>query len=485
MKRTICIAVAITIAFMIAVFAGSDKDTRIAVQNPQLEASLTAVPEEINYQGVLTDPSGTVVPDNTYNITFRLYSAATGGIPLWTGSQSVATHGGLFNVLLPIPSSHFDGSERWLGIEVNNDGEMVPRQQLASVPHAYRDGVRHSLDAADGDPVDALYVDDDGNVGIGTATPMAKLDVDGDVYFEGGDGDANADGSVNMLDPLLVTDYFLGISSLTKQQYANADVDGDGRVTLEDLYMIGNLLLGFTREETKKYFHSLYGGALNNTFYVNGKIGVGTDDAQAELDVTGSVYFEGGDGDVDLSGDLGVLDPITITNYLLDLTSLTKEQYAHADVDGDGRVTSDDAVIVANLILGIPRDDAIRMVHSVYGVGSGGFFVNANTSIDGSLNATELTGPWDNSSSDYIRLGDIQICWGETGLISSSGYEEVTYPQPFSEIPMVQVSSTYRGIYNVSTGWAGTDYRTASSTRIYAETGSSNRACWIAIGKWR
>jgi len=42
---------------------------------------------------------------------------------------------------------------------------------------AFGDG--HSLDANDGSPVDAVYVDNNGNVGIGTAQPISKLDVKG------------------------------------------------------------------------------------------------------------------------------------------------------------------------------------------------------------------------------------------------------------------------------------------------------------------
>jgi hypothetical protein len=40
----------------------------------------------------------------------------------------------------------------------------------------------HSLNAVDGDPVDALFVDADGEVGIGTTAPIEALEVDGIIY---------------------------------------------------------------------------------------------------------------------------------------------------------------------------------------------------------------------------------------------------------------------------------------------------------------
>lgn len=39
----------------------------------------------------------------------------------------------------------------------------------------------NSLSASDGDPADAIYVDEEGNVGIGTTTPTVKLAVDGTI----------------------------------------------------------------------------------------------------------------------------------------------------------------------------------------------------------------------------------------------------------------------------------------------------------------
>jgi len=98
----------------------------------------------VAYQGRLADSSGNPLTQ-TLNMSFRLYSASTGGAPLWTeqwtGSNGVKVSDGLFNVMLgsltPIAQSLITGnSNLFLGITVGTDDEMTPRVQLGSVPFA-------------------------------------------------------------------------------------------------------------------------------------------------------------------------------------------------------------------------------------------------------------------------------------------------------------------------------------------------------------
>jgi hypothetical protein len=108
--------------------------------------SQAAVPQNLSYQGQLTSAAGTPV-NNTVNITFRLYSALTGGTQLWSETQSVAVNNGLFNaelgkanqLNLPFDTPYF------LGIQVGTDAEMQPRQALSSVGSALQAGAAATL----------------------------------------------------------------------------------------------------------------------------------------------------------------------------------------------------------------------------------------------------------------------------------------------------------------------------------------------------
>jgi hypothetical protein len=97
----------------------------------------------ISYQGHLTDNAGEPV-NGDLPMTFALYDAPTGGTAVWTeersGSNTVPVSEGLFNVLLgsvtPIDVNLFQQQGLWLGISVNGDAEMTPREPLSDVAYA-------------------------------------------------------------------------------------------------------------------------------------------------------------------------------------------------------------------------------------------------------------------------------------------------------------------------------------------------------------
>ncbi len=113
-------------------------------------AGFADVPQMINYQGTLTDSSGTPVANGNYSIEFKIYDVASGGTALWsekwdTTTTQITVVNGLFNVMLgfqtPIPASFFASHPlTYLGIKVGTDSEMLPRQQITSVGYAFAAG---------------------------------------------------------------------------------------------------------------------------------------------------------------------------------------------------------------------------------------------------------------------------------------------------------------------------------------------------------
>ena len=112
-------------------------------------ANALAIPQLVNYQGQLTSPSGTPL-DTTVAMTFRIWPTPAGGSPDWTEAHAeVVVTSGLFQVLLgsvtALPDSF--AVNRWLGITIASDPEMTPREELVSVPYAFRAG---TVDGASG-----------------------------------------------------------------------------------------------------------------------------------------------------------------------------------------------------------------------------------------------------------------------------------------------------------------------------------------------
>lgn len=155
-----------------------------------------AIPKKIAYQGKLVDASGNPSPGD-HTIFFSLHNAESGGIMVWSETQTVtADSNGVFSAILGsnTPIEGYFAAPKWLSITV--DGEpLAPRREIVSVasaftaanadslgglaPGAYALGTHthYSLTASDGDPSDALYVNADGRVGIGTTSLNSQLRV--------------------------------------------------------------------------------------------------------------------------------------------------------------------------------------------------------------------------------------------------------------------------------------------------------------------
>jgi hypothetical protein len=152
------------------------------------------------------------------------------------------------------------------------------------------------LDAADGDPADAVSVDDDGNVGIGTTTPTTELEVNGSVtattyygdgsHLTGISGTADSDWTIDGDDVYHQTgNVGIGLTIPT----ARLDVDGTTRIGNPVASFTSVVGVGIIAEDAT--FSSVplavVDSDIDPILYArgNGKVGIGTFNPGATLEV--------------------------------------------------------------------------------------------------------------------------------------------------------------------------------------------------------
>lgn len=99
-----------------------------------------AVPQFINYQGVLRDDQARLVTGNKA-MTFKLYDALSGGSLVWQlTTAEVMVSNGLYNIKLgPLGYNELGSGPRWLEVSVGSE-TLSPRLELLSIAYAITAG---------------------------------------------------------------------------------------------------------------------------------------------------------------------------------------------------------------------------------------------------------------------------------------------------------------------------------------------------------
>jgi hypothetical protein len=213
----------------------------IAICSAQQTAT-TSVPNLIRYSGTLKDAQGAALSSSTaVGVTFSIYKQQDGGAAVWMETQNVTPDSnGQYNVTLGsttatgLPDDLFlQQEQRWLGVQVQGEAEQG-RVLLVSVPYAFKAHEAETLgglpsssfvkvppsDAASStstnvgsgtagkDTIAVVAPQSNGStvaqdrgwarkgttvklsnetdsVGIGTSTPKAKLEVEGNIHASG------------------------------------------------------------------------------------------------------------------------------------------------------------------------------------------------------------------------------------------------------------------------------------------------------------
>jgi len=128
---------------------------------------------------------------STVDVRFRLWDAQSGGAvnPTFVEKLGIAAVNGLFTTTLDFGPGAFEGSAKWLAIEIRHpagSGGFVPmgaRQPINAAPYAL-----HAQNVPWGAAGTDIYTTNTGNVGIGTGGPDAKLAVVGQENTSAFDG---------------------------------------------------------------------------------------------------------------------------------------------------------------------------------------------------------------------------------------------------------------------------------------------------------
>ncbi|MDD4738290.1 MAG: tail fiber domain-containing protein, partial [Candidatus Pacebacteria bacterium] len=120
-----------------------------------------------------------------------------------------------------------------------------------------------------------------GNVGVGSSSTAVDFNVDGNVFFRGGDGDYNLNGFLDVGDSGAAAFFSKGLTLITeanKHQVARLDLNADGRIDRLEATLITNAHVGNTTISAAR----LTARNIVNTNFnidINGNMAIGPNEA--------------------------------------------------------------------------------------------------------------------------------------------------------------------------------------------------------------
>ena len=306
------------------------------------------VPPRFNYQGVLRDGTGGVLGEQTPTIHFKLYKESSGGSAVWTGDQKVLLDtNGLFNVTLADQMAGSMGDDvtlggviasnatLFMGIAVDENPEISPRQELLSVPFALRAGDVNQ--ASSGFTVNGLLAAKDGANIVGELQTTKIQMGSNTLSVAGGAADLNLAGSLDISDGLHVMQNARVDGTTTlKGNTTVSNLTGNGNTTVADLTVNGpTTMSGLT----------VKGNTIVSNLTVGGRVQIGATNSLAASGeealriVRGVVNENGtpGQGHGFTSAKSGLLYVITFTTAFSDVPTVVATCYSP---DEHGRVAT-------------------------------------------------------------------------------------------------------------------------------------------------